>query len=63
MHFPKLRILWCSSPHETAELFEELKANYPQPNVEAAIAIKTDQIGENNESKYNPILQVININN
>ena len=25
LHFPKLRILWCQSPHATAELFEELK--------------------------------------
>ncbi len=25
MHFPKLRILWCPSPHATAQLFEELK--------------------------------------
>jgi DNA excision repair protein ERCC-4 len=25
MNFPKLRILWCSNPNETAEIFEELK--------------------------------------
>ncbi|CAF1437265.1 unnamed protein product, partial [Didymodactylos carnosus] len=25
MHFPKLRILWCPSPHASAELFEDLK--------------------------------------
>jgi DNA excision repair protein ERCC-4 len=25
MHFPKLRILWCSSPYASAELFEDLK--------------------------------------
>lgn len=23
--FPKLRIIWSSSPHETAKIFEELK--------------------------------------
>lgn len=25
MHFPKLRVLWSSSPHVTAEIFEDLK--------------------------------------
>lgn len=27
MHFPKLRILWCPSPHASAELFEDLKVD------------------------------------
>jgi ERCC4-type nuclease len=58
IHFSKLRILWCSSPSEAAELFEELKANYPQPNAQTAMAIRTDQIGAEVESKYNPILKV-----
>ena len=27
MHFPKLRVLWCSSWHASAELFEDIKVN------------------------------------
>jgi hypothetical protein len=45
-------------PDEAAEIFEELKANLPQPSVEAAIGIKTDQIGDKNVTRYNPILRV-----
>lgn len=26
--FPKLKIIWSSSPHETAAIFEELKVSY-----------------------------------
>lgn len=58
LHYPKLRILWCRDPAEAAEIFEELKANCLQPSVETAISIKTDQIGDNNLTKYNPILKV-----
>jgi hypothetical protein len=53
-----LRILWCSSCAETAEIFEELKSGCPQPDAEAAMAIKTDQVIENEDLKYNPVLKV-----
>ena len=59
IHFPKLRILWCSSPSETAEIFEELKANCPQPDAETAMSIKTDQVIEDEDLKYNPVLRDI----
>lgn len=59
IHFPKLRILWCSSPSETAEIFEELKANCPQPDAETAMSIKTDQVIEDEDLKYNPVLKDI----
>ena len=60
IHFPTLRILWCSSPNETAEIFEELKANCKQPNSETAQSIKLDQLGlsSENNNKFNPILYV-----
>ncbi|XP_053936267.1 DNA repair endonuclease XPF [Cuculus canorus] len=54
LHFPKLRILWCPSPHATAELFEELKQNHPQPNAEAAVAVKADSETLPESEKYNP---------
>uniref|UniRef100_A0A803YNV6 DNA repair endonuclease XPF n=1 Tax=Meleagris gallopavo TaxID=9103 RepID=A0A803YNV6_MELGA len=54
LHFPKLRILWCPSPHATAELFEELKQNRPQPDAEAAMAVTADSETLPESDKYNP---------
>lgn len=38
-HFPKLRILWSKSPHETLRIFKDLKANHDEVNVEKAVEI------------------------
>ncbi|NWI18717.1 XPF endonuclease, partial [Crypturellus soui] len=54
LHFPKLRILWCPSPHATAELFEELKQNNPQPDAETAMAVTADSEALPESDKYNP---------
>ncbi|KFQ24089.1 DNA repair endonuclease XPF, partial [Merops nubicus] len=54
LHFPRLRILWCPSPHATAELFEELKQNYPQPDAETAMAVTADSEILPESDKYNP---------
>lgn len=35
--FPKLRIIWSSSPYETAEIFERLKAQEDEPDPIAAV--------------------------
>ncbi|KAK7100849.1 DNA repair endonuclease XPF-like [Littorina saxatilis] len=40
MHFPQLRILWCPSPYATAEIFEELKMNRPEPVATDAMMMK-----------------------
>jgi len=42
LHFPKLRVLWCHSPYATAELFDEMKANYPEPDAATAMAMGSD---------------------
>jgi len=39
MHFPKLRILWSRSPHETLKIFRDLKKNHDEVDVERAIEI------------------------
>lgn len=39
MHFPKLRILWSRSPHETLNMFRELKAKHDEVDVERAMMI------------------------
>ncbi|KAH8838344.1 hypothetical protein MCOR27_009988 [Pyricularia oryzae] len=40
--FPKLRIIWSSSPYETAEIFERLKAQEPEPDPIAAVRAGLD---------------------
>lgn len=55
LHFPRLRILWCPSPHATAELFLELKKDRPEPDAAAAQAVtaESDVVGETADL-YNP---------
>ncbi|XP_036386075.1 DNA repair endonuclease XPF [Megalops cyprinoides] len=55
LHFPRLRILWCPSPHATAELFEELKRGRPEPDAAAAQAVtaESDTVNESADL-YNP---------
>ena len=44
-HFPKLRILWSKSPHETLRLFKQLKVNHEEVDVAKAIEIgKADSL-------------------
>lgn len=37
--FPKLRIIWSSSPYQTAEIFESLKTQEPEPDPMQAVKI------------------------
>jgi DNA excision repair protein ERCC-4 len=39
MHFPKLRILWSRTPHETLRIFKALKTNHDEVDVEKAMEI------------------------
>ncbi|XP_049915911.1 DNA repair endonuclease XPF [Epinephelus moara] len=55
LHFPRLRILWCPSPHATAELFLELKKGRLEPDAAAAQAVtaESDTVAEAADL-YNP---------
>ncbi|KAF2839741.1 DNA repair protein [Patellaria atrata CBS 101060] len=46
--FPRLRIIWSSSPYQTAEIFEALKANQEEPDPLRAVQIGL-QAGESPE--------------
>lgn len=39
LSFPKLRIIWASSPYATTEIFKDLKKNNPEPDRDGAAAI------------------------
>ncbi|KAK4125008.1 DNA repair protein [Parathielavia appendiculata] len=55
--FPKLRIIWSSSPYETAEIFERLKAHEHEPDPIAAVRAGLDAdaaAGEQQQQVFNP---------
>uniref|UniRef100_A0A8D0BB36 DNA repair endonuclease XPF n=1 Tax=Salvator merianae TaxID=96440 RepID=A0A8D0BB36_SALMN len=54
LHFPRLRLLWCSSSYVTAELFEELKQKQPQPDAATAAAITADSESLAESDRYSP---------
>ncbi|KAK1138343.1 DNA repair protein RAD16 [Aspergillus melleus] len=40
--FPRLKVIWSSSPYQTAEIFAELKKNSPEPDPLRAVQIGLD---------------------
>lgn len=40
--FPRLRIIWSSSPYASADIFNDLKANNAEPDPTKAIAVGAD---------------------
>ncbi|KAG8893575.1 hypothetical protein FRC00_010334 [Tulasnella sp. 408] len=45
LSFPRLRVVWSSSPHASVDIIRELKTNFPEPDVIKAISIGTDEDG------------------
>ncbi|KAL7555565.1 hypothetical protein ACA910_013041 [Epithemia clementina (nom. ined.)] len=39
MHFPALRLLWSKNPHETLKIFQDLKKNHEEVDVDKAIEV------------------------
>ncbi|KAG8881170.1 hypothetical protein FRB98_004521 [Tulasnella sp. 332] len=37
--FPRLRVIWSSSPHASADIFKDLKLTFPEPDVLKAISM------------------------
>ncbi|OLL25916.1 DNA repair protein rad16 [Neolecta irregularis DAH-3] len=50
--FPRIKIIWSSSPYATAEIFEELKKNHDEPNPVKAVSIGLEE-GEEPTNSYN----------
>ncbi|KAJ1305133.1 hypothetical protein OPQ81_000170 [Rhizoctonia solani] len=46
--FPKLRIIWSSSPYATADIFTEFKKNNKEPDPQVAITIGAEEGGDEN---------------
>lgn len=43
LHFPRVRIIWSSSPYATTNIFNDLKANNAEPDPSRAIAIGAEE--------------------
>ena len=53
LHFPKLRLSWCSSPAAAAKLFHEIKMSRDQPDPVKAAAIKVESTEGSIQERYN----------
>lgn len=42
LSFPRLRIIWSSSPYATSDIFNDLKANNPEPDAIKAVSLGAD---------------------
>ena len=51
--FPRLKIIWSSSPYQTAEIFEELKKNQDEPDPIKAVQIGLDASDQPGEQSFN----------
>ncbi|KAI5116627.1 hypothetical protein M0805_009613 [Coniferiporia weirii] len=43
LSFPRLRILWSSSPYATADIFNDLKLHHTEPNAAHAVAVGAEE--------------------
>ncbi|PVV02734.1 hypothetical protein BB560_002803 [Smittium megazygosporum] len=51
--FPKVRILWSTSPEMSSSYFLDLKSNHPEPDAERAVKMGTENTSLKSESQYN----------
>lgn len=55
--FPQLRIIWSSSPYQTAEIFEELKKQQEEPDPERAVQIGLEDGEDPTSRTFNQLPQ------
>jgi len=51
--FPRLKVIWSSSPYQTAEIFEELKKNQEEPDPIKAVQIGLNVGEDPNDQNFN----------
>ena len=51
--FPRLKVIWSSSPYQTAEIFEELKKNQDEPDPIKAVQIGLNAGEDSNDQSFN----------
>ncbi|KAF2722216.1 DNA repair protein [Polychaeton citri CBS 116435] len=55
--FPRLRIIWSSSPYQTAEIFEELKKQQEEPDPLRAVALGLEEGDDPDERAFSQLPQ------
>ncbi|KAI7641616.1 hypothetical protein KC322_g20318, partial [Hortaea werneckii] len=55
--FPRLRIIWSSSPYQTAEIFEELKKQQDEPDPIKAVQIGLEEGDDPDGRTFNQVPQ------
>ena len=53
LSFPRLKVIWSSSPYQTAEIFEELKKQQDEPNPQVAVGIGLEEGEEEGSRTFN----------
>ena len=51
--FPRLKVIWSSSPYQTAEIFEELKKQQDEPDPIKAVALGLEHGEDPDEQNFN----------
>ena len=57
--FPRVRILWSSSPYATADIFKDLKANSREPDYAAAVAVGADSDPAAGQGMHGPAEELL----
>lgn len=57
--FPRVRIIWSSSPYATAEIFKDLKANNPEPDPARAVVVGAEEDPEAGAGVYAPAEELL----
>ena len=57
--FPRLRIIWSSSPYATADIFNDLKANNPEPDPARAVVVGAEEDPEAGAGVYAPAEELL----
>jgi DNA excision repair protein ERCC-4 len=55
--FPRLKVIWSSSPYQTAEIFEELKKNQDEPDPVRAVQLGLSGDEDPEQRTFNPVPQ------
>lgn len=58
--FPRVRILWSSSPYATADIFKDLKSNAREPDYATAVAIGADSDPAAGRGVHRPAEELLN---
>ncbi|EGG12539.1 DNA repair protein rad16 [Melampsora larici-populina 98AG31] len=63
LSFPKLRLIWSSSPQATAEIFREIKSGHPEPDTTTASLIGLDEYSKADKAGNLELIEGSNSNN